>query len=319
MTRVFVAGHGGLVGSAIVRALEARGDEVLTATRSQLELRNQAAVRSWMQDRRPEVVILAAARVGGIAANMADPVGFLVENLEIQNSVLTEAVEAGADATVFLSSSCVYPRDTAQPMHERQMMTGPLEPTNESYAIAKIAGMKLAAALHEQRGVQHIVPIPCNIYGPGDHFELERSHVVSALVRRFCEAKENKASDVTLWGTGNARRELLHTDDLAEAVLFLLDNRIGPAPINVGTGEDVTIRELAEMVAKVVEYDGEILFDPSKPDGMPRKVLDVGALHAAGWGHKRQLVDGLGDVVWDYRTRKVATSQPRLNNASTRH
>jgi GDP-L-fucose synthase len=308
MTRVFVAGHRGLVGSAIVRALEARNDEVLVATRDELDLRSQSAVRAWMQFHKPEVVVLAAARVGGIAANIADPVGFLVENLEIQNAVLTESVEAGVDATVFLSSSCVYPRDTAQPMHERQMMTGPLEPTNESYAIAKIAGMKLAAALHEQRGVNHIVPIPCNIYGPGDHFELERSHVVSALVRRFVEAKESGAPSVTLWGTGNARRELLHTDDLADAVLFLLDKRIGPAPINVGTGEDVTIRELAEMVAKTVEFDGEILFDASKPDGMPRKVLDVGALHSAGWHHKRQLVDGLRDVVWDYRTRKATAN-----------
>ena len=308
MARVFVAGHRGLVGAAITCALTARGDTVLSAAHDELDLRRQPAVRAWMQANRPDIVVLAAARVGGIAANMADPVGFLVENLEIQNAVMLEAVEAGVEKTVFLSSSCVYPRDTAQPMHERQMMTGPLEPTNESYALAKLAGMRLAASLHEQRGTQHIVPVPCNIYGPGDHFELERSHVVSALVRRFSEAKDTGAPDVTLWGTGTARRELLHCDDLADAVLYLMDNNVGPAPINVGTGDDVAIRELAQMVASVVEYDGEILFDPSKPDGMPRKVLNVEALHEAGWHHRRRLIDGLGDVVWDYRTRKVATS-----------
>jgi GDP-L-fucose synthase len=306
MAKVFVAGHRGLVGAAITRALTARGDEVLTATRGELNLADRAAVRSWLQSNKPDTVILAAARVGGIAANIADPVGFLVENLDIQNAVMTEAVDAGVDATVFLSSSCVYPRDTHQPMHESQLNTGPLEPTNESYAVAKLAGMRLASALQQQHDVTHIVPVPCNIYGPGDHFELERSHVVSALVRRFAEAHDSQAPSVTLWGTGTARRELLHCDDLADAVLFLLDRRIGPAPINVGTGEDVSIRELAEMVAEVVGFTGEIVFDPSKPDGMPRKVLDVSTLHQAGWLHTRQLVDGLGDVVWDYRTRMAA-------------
>jgi GDP-L-fucose synthase len=303
MAKVFVAGHRGLVGSAIVRALTTRGDDVLTATRNELDLADRAAVRAWMQTNRPHTVILAAARVGGIAANIADPVGFLVENLDIQNSVMTEAVDAGVDATVFLSSSCVYPRETHQPMHESQLHTGPLEPTNESYAIAKLAGMKLAAALQQQHEVTHIVPVPCNIYGPGDHFELERSHVVSALIRRFSEAKDNNAAHVTLWGTGTARRELLHCDDLADAVLFLLDKRIGPEPINVGTGEDVTIRELAELVAEVVGYDGDIRFDPTKPDGMPRKVLNVDALHDAGWKHKRDLRSGLVDVLRDFRSR----------------
>lgn len=307
MSGYFVAGHNGLVGKAIVRAIRARGDEVLTANRSELDLRNREAVRGWLRANKPDTLILAAARVGGIAANMADPVGFLIDNLDIQNVVMTEAVDAGVSSTVFLGSSCIYPRNTAQPMHESQLWSGPLEPTNESYAVAKLAGIQLARSLQEQHGVLHINPQPSNVYGPGDHFEFERSHVVSALVRRFVDAQRENKSDLTLWGTGNARRELLHCDDLAEAILYLLDKRVGPDPINVGTGEDVSIQELAEMIAELVGFEGTISWDTSKPDGMPQKVLDVSRVHEAGWQHKRALRDGLGDVIADYHS----TSQRR--------
>lgn len=304
MSRILVTGHRGLVGSALVRALDARGDEVLTVDRSAVDLTDRSAVRSWFQTHRPETVIHAAARVGGIGANMADPVGFLLDNLRIQDVVMTEAVDAGARTTVFLGSSCIYPRETAQPMSEAQLMTGPLEPTNESYAIAKIAGLQLAKALHASSGTRHLCPIPCNVYGPGDHFELDRSHVVSALVRRFVDAQADRADEVQLWGTGVARREFIHCDDLADAVLHLLGTDVGPEPINVGSGIDTPIAELAQIVADLVGFEGRIAFDPTRPDGMPRKLLDVSKLRATGWRPRRSLEEGLKDVIWDYQARR---------------
>src|SRR5687768_580611 len=246
---------------------------------------------------------MAAAKVGGIAANMAAPVEFLVENLRIQDNVLLASQKFGVAKTAFLGSSCIYPREAPQPMREQYFMHGPLEPTNESYAVAKIAGIRLAQALHEQYGTNVICPMPCNVYGRGDHFELERAHVVSALVRRFAEAVTLHSPSVTLWGTGSARREFIFTDDLADAVLFLLENFDSPDIINVGTGVDFSIKELAERIARVVGFTGEIEWDSSKPDGMPRKLLDVSRLHALGWRHSVDIDEGLLIVADDFARR----------------
>jgi GDP-L-fucose synthase len=248
-------------------------------------------------------VILAAAKVGGIAANMAAPVDFLVENLEIQNNVLLACLEYQATKTIFLGSSCVYPREAPQPMSESCFMQGPLEPTNESYAVAKIAGIRLVQALNQQYHLNVICPMPCNVYGPGDHFDLERSHVVSALVRRFVDAKRNALSSVTLWGTGSARRELLHVDDLADACLFLLRKYDSPEIINIGSGIDLTILELAETISGLVGYKGNIVWDSSKPDGMPIKLLDVSRVHKLGWFHSIALDVGIRSVISDFEKR----------------
>ncbi len=248
-------------------------------------------------------MVIAAARVGGIAANMASPVEFLVENLEIQNNVMLACQRHSVDTTMFLGSSCIYPREAPQPMKEEYYMHGPVEPTNESYAIAKIAGIRLAQSLHREYGMRVLCPMPCNVYGPGDHFEFERSHVVSALVRRFVEARDDGTPSVTVWGSGNARRELLHTDDLADACLFLLEHYDQPDIINVGSGKDFTIRELAETTAELVGYQGEISWDTSKPDGMPQKLLDVSRLESLGWKYRIGLRDGLAGVIADFRSR----------------
>ena len=300
-SRIYVAGHAGLVGSALVRRL--RGGlvkDLILRTRQELDLTSRDAVFRLFEQTRPEFVFIAAARVGGIAANMGSPVEFLVENLDIQNNLLLACSRFGVAKTLFLGSSCVYPREAPQPMREECFMTGPVEPTNESYAIAKIAGVRLARALREQHGTRVICPMPSNVYGPGDHFDLTRAHVVSALVRRFCEAERDRAPVVVVWGTGSARRELLHVDDLADACLFLMEHFDSPELINVGTGEDVTIRELAETVARVVGYRGRIEWDATKPDGMPRKVLDVARLRSLGWRHSVGLEDGLRRLTNDF-------------------
>ena len=303
-SKIYIAGHCGLVGASLLRHLMRNGfDNILVRTRNELDLTSRKDVWNFFNDERPEYVILAAAKVGGIAANMAEPVDFLINNLEIQNNVLLACHEFQVTKTIFLGSSCVYPREAPQPMSEGCFMHGPVEPTNESYAIAKIAGIRLAQALRQQYGLNVICPMPCNVYGPGDHFEFERSHVVSALVRRFIEAKRNDAPIVTLWGTGNARRELLHVDDLADACLFLLRNYDLPEIINVGSGQDLTIRELAETIARIVEYTGKLEWDLIKPDGMPMKLLDVSRLHALGWRHKIDLATGIRSVVADFELR----------------
>jgi GDP-L-fucose synthase len=277
-------------------------------THAEVDLRDAGAVEALLGETKPEVLILAAARVGGIGANMADPVGFLVENLEIQNNLLLGAQRHGVALTMFLGSSCIYPRLAPQPMSEDVFMTGPVEPTNESYAIAKIAGIRLLQALHQQHGMRVINAMPCNVYGPGDHFEFERSHVMSALVRRFVEAKASGAPSITLWGTGSARRELLHVDDLADALLFLLDNHADPAILNVGSGVDHSIAELAALVRGATGYEGDIEWDTSKPDGMPRRLMDVTRLHALGWKHSIDLEVGIHDVVRDFCSRSGTES-----------
>lgn len=304
-SRVYVAGHRGLVGSALVRRLRADGHENLVLRSSdELDLRVAADVDRFFREQRPEYVILAAARVGGIAANIAAPVAFLLDNLKIQNNVLEACLAMGVRRTVLLGSSCIYPREAPQPMKEDFFMHGPLEPTNESYAVAKIAGIRLAQALWDEHRVSVLLPMPSNVYGPGDHFELDRAHVVSALVHRFSDAKHEGLTNVTLWGTGNARRELLHTDDLADAILFLIRKYERPDIINVGTGSDVSIRELAALVAQATGYRGAIEWDTTKPDGMPQKLLDVSRIHALGWRHRIELPDGLRTVVVDYHRRK---------------
>lgn len=300
-SRVFVAGHTGLVGAAIARRLRRAGfKHLILQTRQEVDLTCRDEVFLLFERRRPEYVFIAAARVGGIGANMAAPVEFLVENLEIQNNLLLACQRFGVIKTLFLGSSCIYPREASQPMSEECFMTGPVEPTNESYAIAKIAGIRLARALRAQHGLNVICPIPSNVYGPGDHFDLERAHVVSALVRRFSDALNHQAASVVLWGTGVARRELLHVDDLADACLFLMQHYDSLELINVGTGEDVTIRELADTISRIVGYRGRIEWEPTKPDGMPRKVLDVTRLKRLGWQHAISLEEGLRSVVADF-------------------
>lgn len=300
-SKVYIAGHQGLVGASLLRHFRFNGfNNIIVRTRAELDLTSKKDVWGFFNDERPEYVILAAAKVGGIAANMAEPVEFLVNNLEIQNNVLLACHKFLVTKTIFLGSSCVYPREARQPMHESDFMSGPVEPTNASYAIAKIAGIRLARALSQQHKLNVICPMPCNVYGPGDHFEFERSHVVSALVRRFIEAKRNNVPSVTLWGTGSARRELLHVDDLADACLFLLKNYDSPEIINVGSGYDLTIRELAETIANIVKYNGRLDWDITKPDGMPRKLLDVDRLSKLGWQHKIDLETGIRSVVKDF-------------------
>lgn len=300
--RTYVAGHTGLVGSAITRRLRAEGSaDLVLRTHAELDLRARDDVLRLFHDERPDQVIVAAAKVGGIGANIASPVEFLLDNLKIQNNLLEASQMYGVKSTVLLGSSCVYPREAPQPMKEDYFLHGPLEPTNEAYAIAKIAGIRLAQAMWAQYGMSVLLPMPSNVYGPGDHFDLDRAHVVSALVRRFSEAVKHGAKEVVVWGTGTPRRELLHVDDLADAVLFLIANYAGPELINVGTGADIAIRDLAIMTAGIVGFEGSIIWDTSKPDGMPQKLLDVSRIHALGWRHRIELPAGIASVVEDYR------------------
>ena len=301
-SRIYVAGHRGLVGSAIVRELNRRGCEgIITASRAQLDLRQQTAVTEFFSEQRPDFVFLAAAKVGGILANSTHPAEFLYDNLAIQTNVIHAAWKAGIRKLVFLGSSCIYPRLAPQPMKEEYLLTGALEPTNEAYAIAKIAGLKLCAAYRAQYGFNAISLMPTNLYGPGDNFDLESSHVLPALIRRFHEAKAEGAPEVRLWGTGAPRREFLHVDDLAKAACFAIENYEDPTPLNVGVGEDLPIAELARVIARVVGYSGEICFDPSKPDGTPRKLLDVSRIHALGWRAAIGLEEGIASTYEWYK------------------
>jgi GDP-L-fucose synthase len=291
---VFVAGSRGLVGAAICRALAARGfTRLLTPSRSALDLRDRAAVDRYFAAERPEYVFMAAAKVGGIAANNSYPADFIRDNLEIQTNVIDAAYRAGTRKLCFLGSSCIYPRLAPQPLHESSLLTGPLEPTNEWYAIAKIAGIKMCQAYALQHGFNAISVMPTNLYGPGDNFDLQTSHVLPALLRKFHTAKESGSADVTVWGSGTPRREFLYVDDLADAVCFLMERYDSPEIINIGCGEDVTIAELAELIAGIVGFRGAVVFDRSKPDGTPRKLLDVGKIAALGWQARTPLRDGI--------------------------
>jgi GDP-L-fucose synthase len=292
--RIFVAGHRGLVGSAIVRRLEAAGATgVLVATRDQLDLRDQAAVNYWFRANRPEYVYLVAGTVGGILANSTRPAEFIYDNMLIHATVVHAAHQYGVKKLLYLGSSCIYPRHCDQPMTEEALLTGALEPTNEAYAVAKIAGIKLCEAYRKQYGDDFISAMPTNLYGPNDNFDLASSHVLPALIRKFHDAKVQGRQEVVIWGTGSPRREFLHVDDLADACVFLMDRYDGERHINVGTGEDLSIRELAEMVRSIVYPAGVLTFDASKPDGMPRKLLDVSRLHALGWKHRIGLEEGI--------------------------
>ncbi len=293
-SRTFVAGHRGLVGSAILRRLARDGARhVLTATREQLDLRDQAAVRYWFRANRPEYVYLVAGTVGGILANSTHPAEFIYDNMMIHATVVHAAHQHGVKKLLYLGSSCIYPRESAQPMTEDQLLTGALEPTNEPYAIAKIAGIKLCEAYRKQYGDDFISAMPTNLYGPHDNFDLATSHVLPASIRKFHDAKTRGEREVTIWGTGSPRREFLHVDDLADACVFLMDRYDDSRHVNVGTGEDLSIRALAELVRDLVYPQALLTFDTSKPDGMPRKLLDVSRLHALGWRHRIGLRDGI--------------------------
>jgi len=293
-SRVFVAGHRGLAGSAIVRRLEREPDlRILTATREQLDLRDQAAVNYWFRANRPEYVYLAAGTVGGILANSTRPAEFIYDNMLIHATVVHAAHLYGVKKLLYLGSSCIYPRDCAQPMAEGHLLTGALEPTNEAYAIAKIAGIKLCQAYHRQYGSNFVSAMPTNLYGPNDNFDLASSHVLPAMMRKFHEARAAGAREVVIWGTGAPRREFLHVDDLADACVFIMDRYEAEEHINVGTGEDISIRELAETLREIIHPAATLTFDTSKPDGMPRKLLDVSRLHALGWQHRIGLREGI--------------------------
>jgi len=291
--RVWVCGHRGMVGSAIVRRLSGTGADVVVAERERVDLRRQAEVEAFVDDVRPDAVFLAAARVGGIHANSAYPADFIHDNLAIQVNVMEAARRAGVGKLMMLGSSCIYPREAPQPMREEALLTGPLEPTNQWYAVAKIAGIRMAQAYRRQHGCDFVCAMPTNLYGPHDNFDPETSHVAAALIRRFHEARLSGAPRVVVWGSGRPRRELMHVDDAADAVVHLMQTYSGEEHVNVGTGSDVTIAELARMVADVVGYRGEIVQDAARPDGAPRKLLDVSRLSALGWRAGIPMADGL--------------------------
>ena len=292
--KIFVAGHRGMVGSAIVRRLKVEGfSNLLTRDRSELDLADESAVAKFFAEKRPTIVIDAAAKVGGIKANNDFPVEFLLGNLRIQNNVIHSAYESGVRKLLFLGSSCIYPKFAPQPIPETALLSGPLEPTNEAYAIAKIAGVKLCQAFSREYGAKFVSAMPTNVYGPNDNFDLETSHVLAALIRKAHEAKVRKDKKLTVWGTGKPRREFLHVDDLASACLLLLEKYDSPEIINVGCGEDISIRELSELICDVVGFHGELAWDTSKPDGTPRRLLDVTKLHTLGWKPAIPLQDGI--------------------------
>lgn len=308
-SRIFLAGHRGMVGSALLRALRSQGfSNIVTATSGELDLRDTTSVRVFFERERPEFVLLAAAKVGGIQANCRFPGEFLRDNLMIQTNVIHQSHLSGVRKLMFLGSSCIYPRECPQPMKEQYLMTGALEPTNEGYALAKIAGIRMAQYYERQYGLQTVCPIPCNLYGPNDNFDPATSHVLSALIKKFVDAVDSQAEEVVLWGTGSARRELMHVDDAARALLFLMEEWHSSEIVNVGTGTDVCIRELAELIARKVTYTGRILWDTSMPDGMPRKCLDVSKIAGLGYHHQVQLNEGIEQMVCEYRSRRNSAS-----------
>lgn len=303
--RVFVAGHRGMVGSAIVRLLQNESCELLTIGRDQLDLRDQAGVKAWFDREKPQAVFLAAAKVGGILANDTYPAEFLYDNLAIELNVIDAAFRSGAEKLVYLGSSCIYPKFAPQPMKENALLTGSLESTNEWYAIAKIAGLKLCEAYRRQYGVDFISAMPTNLYGPGDNYDLDKSHVIPALLRKVHEAKRSGATEVVIWGSGTPRREFLHVDDAASAVVHLMKTYSEAEHVNVGTGEDIAILDLAKLVCDVVGFEGTITTDTSKPDGTPRKLLDVSKLRSTGWRPHYGLRDGLADAYEWFKTNET--------------
>ena len=291
---IYVAGHRGMVGSAVVRRLQKDGfTRILTRSRAELDLLDRDAVRRFFAAERPVLVVDAAARVGGILANNEQPAEFLLQNLVIQNNVIEACADYGTEKLLFLGSSCIYPKFAPQPIPETALLTGPLEPTNDAYAIAKIAGIKLCQAYAREHGKNFVSAMPTNLYGPNDNFDLHTSHVLPALIRKVHEAREGEAKSITVWGTGTPRREFLHVDDLADACLFILDKYDSPEIINIGCGEDVTIRTLAETVSEVLGFSGDLVFDTTKPDGTPRKLLDMSKLFSLGWRPRIALADGI--------------------------
>lgn len=295
--KIYVAGHRGLVGSALMRRLADSGkNNILTRTRAELDLRNQAATEAFFAVERPDYVFLSAAKVGGIVANDSYPADFCLDNLQIQTNVISSACRHGCRKFIFLGSSCIYPRLCPQPMKEEYLLTGPLEPTNSPFALAKLAGISLGQSCRRQYGLDFVAVLPGNLYGPGDNFDPEASHVLPALLRRFHEAKLEGCQEVAIWGTGAPMREFLHVDDLAEACLFVLEHYSGLEPINIGSGFEISMLDLARRVAKVVGFEGKILTDPSKPDGMPRRLMDVSRLRALGWRPRINFSQGLADT-----------------------
>jgi GDP-L-fucose synthase len=304
-SKIYVAGHTGLVGSAIYRKLKSEGyTNIITKTHKELDLTNQAKTQEFFENEKPEYVFLAAAKVGGIQANNTYPADFAYVNLMIESNVIKASYDYGVKKLLLLGSSCIYPKLSSQPIKEEYLLTGPLEPTNEAYAIAKIAGLKMCQYFNRQYGTNFISVMPTNLYGPNDNFDLETSHVLPALIRKFHEAKINNSPYVEVWGTGTPKREFLHVDDLADAVIYLMNNYDENEPINIGTGEDISINELAELIKEIVGYEGEIRFDTTKPDGTPRKLLDVSRLHSTGWKHKIDLREGIKQTYEWYKTRK---------------
>jgi GDP-L-fucose synthase len=301
--KIYVAGHRGMVGSAIVRKLEALGfNNIITRRSRELDLRNQEAVADFFETEQPEYVFLAAAKVGGIVANNTWRADFLYDNLMIESNVIHQAYKSGVKKLLFLGSSCIYPKLAPQPLKEEYLLSGSLEQTNEPYAIAKIAGLKLCEAYHDQYGCNFISAMPTNLYGPNDNYDLQSSHVLPALLRKFHEANEIESSEVVIWGTGSPLREFMHADDLADACVYLMKHYNDKAPVNVGVGEDISIIQLAEMIKELVGFKGRIVLDATKPDGTPRKILDVRKLHSLGWRHKISLKEGLRQVYEDYKT-----------------
>lgn len=305
-TRIYLAGHTGMVGSAILRLLNAKGfNELILATSKELDLTNQSAVNNFIKINKPELVILCAAKVGGIQANIDNPATYLLDNLQIQNNVITASLQQGVSQFVFLGSSCIYPRECPQPMREEYLLTGKLEPTNEGYAIAKISGIKLLEGLKKQYGFNSISLMPCNLYGPNDSFDLKHSHVLSALVKRFTDAKDNNDNEITLWGTGIARREFMHVDDVARSVLYMLEHYQSHEFINIGCGYDISIKELAALIASKTGFAGDIKWDTSKPDGMLRKCMDVSRMKSLGFEPSIHLEEGVEQMIQIYKQLKL--------------
>lgn len=303
--KILITGASGMVGSAVARLLEPQRDvHLLSPSHKELNLADQRQVDQFFNLHRPSIVFMIAAKVGGIAANQSDLVGFLSENARIELNLFEACHKYGVRKSLFLGSSCIYPRESPQPMKEEYLLTGLLEPTNEGYALAKIFGLKLAKYYYQQYGMITICPMPCNIYGTNDHFDLRNSHVLSALVRRFVDSQENACPEVVLWGSGVARREFIHVDDAAEAILFMMHHVETPEPINLGTGTDISIFDLANLVAEIVVYTGKIKWDPSMPDGMPRKCLDISRLDAIGYKSRIGLREGVARTIGEYRERK---------------